>query len=144
MYRYFCSVKMQYRIVGAKCNQGRQLFKTGLHSFSFLTCGWWVTCREGISNEAWVTSAHRAVSGHRTLGVDSADPGTGVHAFVSHTCLVSRAVRVDGAFRLALNIGVALQARQTCAGGSALSVAADGIDATRRRPAWVNGAGCGC
>ena len=135
---------MQYRIVGAKCNQGRQLFKTGLHSVSFLTCGWWVTCREGISNEAWVTSAHRAVSGHRTLGVDSADPGTGVHTFVSHTCLVSRAVRVDGAFRLALNIGVALQARQTCAGGSALSVAADGIDATRRRPAWVNGAGCGC
>ena len=144
LYRYFCSVKMQYRIVGAKCNQDRQLFKTGLHSFSFLTCGWWVTCREGITNEAWVASADWAVPGHRALGVNPAHPRTGVHAFISHTCLVSWTVRVDGAFRLALNIGVALQARQTCAGGSALSVAADGIDATRRRPAWVNGAGCGC
>ena len=135
---------MQYRIVGAKCNQGRQLFKTGLHSVSFLTCGWWVTCREGITNEAWVAPADWAVPGHRALGVNPADPRTGVHTFISHTCLVSWAVRVDGAFRLALNIGVALQARQTCAGGGALSVAADGIDATRRGPAWVNGAGCGC
>ena len=135
---------MQYRIVGAKCNQGRQLFKTELHGVSFLTCGWRVTCREGITNEAWVASADWAVPGHRALGVNPAHPRTGVHAFISHTCLVSWTVRVDGAFRLALNVGVALQARQTCAGGSALSVAADGIDATRRRPAWVNGAGCGC
>ena len=135
---------MQYRIVGAKCNQGRQLFKTELHSVSFLTCGWRVTCREGVTNEAWVAPADWAVPGHRALGMNPADPRTGVHTFISYTCLVSWAVRVDGAFRLALNIGVALQARQTCAGGSALSVAADGIDATRRRPAWVNGAGCGC
>lgn len=143
LYRYFCSVKMQYRIVGAKCNQGRQLFKTGLHSFSFLTCGWWVTCREGITNEAWVASADWAVPGHRALGVNPAHPRTGVHAFISHTCLVSWTVRVDGAFRLAFNIRVALQAGQTGAGGSALSVVTHRIDAAWRWSAWVNGARCG-
>lgn len=143
IYKYLCSDKMQYRIVGARCNQGRQLFKTELHSVSFLTCGWRVTCREGITNEAWVAPADWAVPGHRALGVHPADPRTGVHAFISHTCLVSWAIWIDGAFRLAFNVRVALQARQTGAGGSALPVAAHGVDAAWRRSAWVNGAWCG-
>ena len=143
IHKYLCSDKMQYRIVGARCNQGRQLFKTELHSVSFLTCGWRVTCREGITNEAWVAPTDWAVPGHRALGVDPADPRTGVHAFISHTCLVSWAIRIDGAFRLAFNVRVALQARQTGAGGSALPVAAHGVDAAWRRSAWVNGAWCG-
>ena len=134
---------MQYRIVGAKCNQGRQLFKTELHCDSFLTCGWRVTCREGITNEAWVAPANWAVPGHRALGVNPADPRTGVHTFISHTCLVSWAVRVDGAFRFAFNVRVALQAGQTGAGGSTLPVATHGIDTAWRRSAWVNGAWCG-
>ena len=142
-YKYLCSVKMQYRIVGAKCNQGKQLFKTGLHCVSFLTCGWRVTCREGITNEAWVAPADWAVPGHRALGVNPADPRTGVHTFISHTCLVSWAVRVDGAFRLAFNVRVALQARQTGAGGGTLPVATHGVDTAWRRSAWVNGAWCG-
>lgn len=143
IYKYLRSDKMQYRIVGARCNQGRQLFKTELHSVSFLTCGWRVTCREGITNEAWVAPADWAVPGHRALGVHPADPRTGVHAFISHTCLVSWAIRIDGTFRLAFNVRVALQARQTGAGGSALPVAAHGVDAAWRRSAWVNGAWCG-
>lgn len=107
------------------------------------SCGWRVTCREGITNEAWVAPADWAVPGHRALGVHPADPRTGVHAFISHTCLVSWAIWIDGAFRLAFNVRVALQARQTGAGGSALPVAAHGVDAAWRRSAWVNGAWCG-
>jgi len=40
--------------------------------------------------------------------MDPAHPGTGVHTLVPYTSLVDRAVRVDGALRLALYIRVAL------------------------------------
>ena len=45
---------------------------------------------------------------------------------------------VDGALRLAFNIGVPLQTRQTLAGSCSSPLIAHSIDATRRRIARVN------
>jgi hypothetical protein len=45
---------------------------------------------------------------------------------------------VDGALRLAFNIGVPLQTRQTLAGSCSSPLIANSIDATRRRIARVN------
>ena len=99
----------------------------------------------GLASEAGKAEAAGHMVGCPAVGVLATHVGkaANIHAFVSHTCLVSQAVRVDGAFRLAFNIRVALQAGQTGAGGSALSVVTHRIDAAWRWSAWVNGARCG-
>ena len=84
-----------------------KLFKTDLHSVG-LTCWWRVTCREGVSNEPLITATDWAVATDGAGGMDPTYARTGVHTLVPYTSLVDRAVRVDGALRLALYIRVAL------------------------------------
>jgi hypothetical protein len=67
----------------------------------------------------------------------AADPGAGVHALVSDTCLVCWTVVVDCALWLTLSVRVSKHFRQTCARCSTISFIAYCIDATWRRIARV-------
>jgi hypothetical protein len=63
---------------------------------------------------------------------------TGVNTLVPHACLGYRAVWVDGALRLALDVGVALQTGETGAGSCSLSLPALCIDPTGGRATGVD------
>ena len=76
--------------------------------------------------------------GHGAGGVHTAHTGARVHALVPHTCLVSGALWVDGALRLALDIRVTKHFRKAGAGCSLVSLSALCIDATRRGVARIN------
>ena len=120
-----------------------KLFKTDLHSV-VLTCWWRVTCREGVSDEPLITATDGAVATDGAGGMDTTHPRTGVHALVPYTSLVHRTVRVDGALRLALYIGIALEAGQAGAGGRTLPIVTHSVDAARRRSTRVNRPRCCC
>jgi hypothetical protein len=64
-----------------------------------------------------VTSTRRVVIIDGTRGVSPTEPGTGVSALVVEATLVSRALRVDNTFRLALDIRVAHLVEDAPAGG---------------------------
>jgi hypothetical protein len=78
------------------------------------------------------------VSAGPACGEGAADPRTGVHALVPHTRLVCRTLWVDGALRLALDVGVALQTGETGAGSCSLSFPAFCIDTTWGRTTGVD------
>ena len=103
-----------------------------------LTCRWWVTCREGISNESRVTSTHGAVALDGAPSMDSAYSGTRVFTFVSDASKIYGTVGIDGTFWFALDIGIALEPWETRARGCSLSVSTFGVDATGRWTARVN------
>ena len=69
---------------------------------------------------------------------DATDPRAGVHTLVSNTCQGAGTVGVDGALGLALNVGVALQARVTSTGGRSVPVGTLSIDTTGRGTAGIN------
>ena len=96
-----------------------------------LTCWRRVTCRERVSNISRVTGAHWAVGLDPAGGSQPTDPWTWVNTLVSNTCQGGGAVRVDGALWLALNVGVALQAGVTRAGGRPVPIGALSIDPAR-------------
>ena len=94
-----------------------------------------------ITNTLWEVIVDRAG------GVLATDPGAGVPALVGHAGQAAGALLVDGALRLALHIGVALQARQAGAGCCPVPLIAHCIGATGRRSAGINylwsvGGGC--
>ena len=121
---------------------------------SALTCWWRITCSEWVSNEAGVTRALRPVLGHAARGTGAAHARARVHALVADTRQLLRTVGVDGALRLALDVGVALQPGVAAAAGphpagpGAGGARALSVDATWRGPArvydlWGRGGGGG-
>jgi hypothetical protein len=70
--------------------------------------------------------------------MDSTDPRTGIPALLVHAGQVGGTILVDCTLRLALNIGVALEARKTLARGSSVSVITNCIVSTGRRVAGVD------
>ena len=105
---------------------------------SDLTCGWRITCSEGVSNEAGVTCALGPVTLDPAGGSDPTHPGARVHTLVADTGKSLGTVGVDGTLGLALDVGIALEARVAGARGRLVSVRALGIDATRTGSAGIN------
>jgi hypothetical protein len=66
------------------------------------------------------------------------DPRTGVSALLVNAGQVGGTLLVDCTLRLALNIGIALEARKTLARGSSVSVITNCIVSTGRRVAGVD------
>ena len=78
-----------------------------------LTCWWWVTCREGVSDESRVTATIRAVVLDCAAGMHSAHSGARVLAFVPYTGKVCWTVWVDRTLRFALNIRISHRLQKT-------------------------------
>lgn len=108
------------------------------HVTTILTCRWRIACCEWVTNQSWIASALRTVVLDPARCSHSTHPGTWVHTLVPDTGQVLGTVGVDGTFWFAFNIGVALEARVTCARGSLVSIGAFSIDTTWRWSTWVN------
>ena len=105
---------------------------------SDLTCGWRITCSEGVSNEAGVTCALGPVTLDPAGGSDPTHPGARVHTLVADTGQSLGTVGVDGTLGLALDVRVALEAGVAGARGRLVPVRALGVDATRTGPTGIN------
>lgn len=91
-----------------------------------------MTCSEWVSNESRITSTLRSVILNPARCSDPTHPWTRIHTLVADTGQGGGTVGVDGALWLALNVGVALETREACAGGGLVSVGALCIDTTGR------------
>ena len=108
-----------------------------IHIHMTHTCCYPRAVAEGVAGVAGVAGAGWSVAGRATGCMGAADPGAGVHALVSDTCLVCWTVVVDCALWLTLNIGIPKHFRDACAGCSSISFIAYCVDATGRRIARV-------
>ena len=101
-----------------------------IHIHMTHTCCYPRAVAEGVAGVAGVAGAGWSVAGRATCCMGAADPGAGVHALVSDTCLVCWTVVVDCAFRLTLNVRIPKHFRKACARCSTVSFIAYCIDAT--------------
>ena len=101
------------------------------------TCCYPRAVAEGVAGVAGVAGAGWSVAGRATGCMGAADPGAGVHALVSDTCLVCWTVVVDCALRLTLNVRIPKHFRDACARCSTISFIAHCIDTTWRRIAGI-------
>ena len=108
-----------------------------IHIHMTHTCCYPRAVAEGVAGVAEVAGAGWSVAGRATGCMGAADPGAGVHALVSDTCLVCWTVVVDCALRLTLSVRISKHFRQACARCSTISFIAYCIDATWRRIARV-------
>ena len=108
-----------------------------IHIHMTHTCCYPGAVAEGVAGVAGVAGAGWSVAGRATGCMGAADPGAGVHALVSDTCLVCWTVVVDCTLRLTLSVRISKHFRQACARCSTISFIAYCIDATWRRIARV-------
>ena len=108
-----------------------------IHIHMTHTCCYPRAVAEGVAGVAGVAGAGWSMVGRATGCMGAADPGAGVHALVSDTCLVCWTVVVDCAFWLAFYIRIPKHFREACARRSTVSFIAYCIDATRRRIARI-------
>ena len=80
---------------------------------------------------------------HPAAGVHPADPRAGVHTVQRLAGLAAGAVRVDGAFRSACDVGISKIFRDALAGASPVSIRAQSVLATWRWVARIYNF-CGC
>lgn len=108
-----------------------------------------MTTRAGrrTAGEAESAAAVRRMVDHMAFGVGAARTLARILAALVAAGSLLRAVAVHDALRPALGVRIALVVGQTRAGSGAVLLVAQGVDAARRRVAWVGGLvvnDCGC
>ena len=95
-----------------------------------LTCCYSLTSREGISCVTLETSTGWSMVCHRTVSIDTTNPGAGINTVLVDTSSGGRTVIVDQALRPTLNVRVAGVVSDTPAGGGPSLLRALGISST--------------
>ena len=97
-----------------------------------------MTCNKSIASVSRFTLTDSIVIGGCTVSKCTANPRTGIFAFLIDASLVSGAFCVDHTFWFAFNIRIANVVSNTFARGCIVPLLAVGIDATRRRVARLD------